>query len=334
MPPGAHQRIARARLHHLHRLRLAVHLSHNVAVGVRGEVEALVLLRPNVYHGGRGQDGLPQVLIAADIGQKRTGGGQFGHWFAPVADLQRKDESLLLPSVQVGPHPILPGRRFAPVAGSVPRDAKAPAALQPFADGGEALRQAFIRIAFQMHDARARNRAVHKPRLRPPVIEGLAAGQRIDQRGGGTFRRNEGVRRAVAAVLVREARKQMVAPRTQRHAAIGGRVPSKRVAARLHRQVLAQRELGPRFAPDLNGQLPRSGRFHGDFRRLVGTHGIRQIKGQPLPLGARAQQQACQQHGCIQRFLSHRHPPFFGVALIEIDAFEGGEVFFRCKFVK
>ena len=163
------------------------------------------------------------------------------------------------------------------------------------------------------------------------MIEGLAAGQRIDQRGGGTFRRNEGVRRAVAAVLVREARKQMVAPRTQRHAAIGGRVPSKRVAARLHGQVLAQREFGPRFAPELNGQLPRSGRFHGDFRRLVGTHGVRQIKGQPLPLGARAQQQACQQHGCIQRFLSHRHPPFFGVALIEIDAFEGGEVFFAAN---
>ena len=204
-------------------------------------------------------------------------------------------------------------------------------ALQLLADGGKALREVLVRIAFQANNARTRDRAVHKPGLRAPVVEGFAAGQRIDQRGGSAFHRKEGVRHAALAIFARQPKEQVILPRTQRHAAIGGRVPSNRVAARLHGQVLAQRELGPRFAPELNGQLPRSGRFHGDFRRLVGTHGVRQIKGQPLPLGARAQQQACQQHGGIQRFLSHRHPPFFGVALIEIDAFEGGEVFFAAN---
>ena len=108
MPPGAHQRMARARLRTtLHRLRLAeVHLSHNVAVGVRGEVEALVLLRPNVYHGGGGQDGFPQVLIAADIGQKQTS----GRWRPLRALVSSPSSPISSGKTKSAPPPVRPGR--------------------------------------------------------------------------------------------------------------------------------------------------------------------------------------------------------------------------------
>ena len=213
MTPGAHKRIARAGFHHFDRLRLAMHLSHDVAVRVRSEIEALVILGLDIDHRHGGQHGLPQAFIIAEIGQQRAGGAELWHRLAPVLDLQRKDDGVLLPSFQIGAHPIAALGGLAAAGFPVPRDAEAPAALQLFADGDKAVRQAFIRVAFQTHHARARDRTVHKPGLRAPVVEGFAAGQRIDQRGGRALHRKEGVRHAVLAILARQLKKQVILSR-------------------------------------------------------------------------------------------------------------------------
>ena len=227
-----------------------------------------MLLRADVHHRYGGQDGLPQAFVVPEVRQQRTRGGQFGDGFGAAMHLQGKDERILLTAFQAGAHPAAPLGHPASAAFPVPGDAEAPAALQLLADGGKALGERLVRVALQTHHARARDRAVHKPRLRAPVVEGLRAGQGVDERRGGPPHRDKGVRHAPPPVLSRQLAQQVVAPLAQRHAAVGGRVPRNGAFALGHGQVLAQRKLRPCVVPHPYGQAARAGRLKRERRLL------------------------------------------------------------------
>ncbi len=221
MPPGAHQRIGLAHLHHLQPLRLPVHAAHGFGFTAGLRVQGLVIRRFDVDHNQRLHHGLPHGFIIRRRGKQPARGGKFRFRRPALPDFKGKDNSPVLPVRRIGFAPIGPGRDLSAVLLAVPRHAEKAAVGNFFAHGGNGLLHGIVRVNFKVDDARARYRTIHKPYLRLFLIADGAAWQRVFQQGDRLRHRRLHPRGINGPARTGQFKRKAVAARSQRHTAVG-----------------------------------------------------------------------------------------------------------------